>query len=519
MSAAAKPLVLCVLDGWGQRTDSAGNAVKLARTPVFDRLWADNPHALLQASQEAVGLPNGQVGNSEVGHMNIGAGRVVLQDLRRLDAALAIDGRVKPKLPPLEKFVKTLKTSGASCHLLGLLSPGGVHSHQEHIIRLAELVTAAAVPVFLHVVTDGRDSPPFKAPEYWERCRNRLGDNPLVTAATLSGRFYAMDRDRRFERVKKAWEAIALGKGKRAETIEMALEASFRLCVSDEFVVPTVVDDYSGIKDGDGLLVANFRTDRVREILDALVVADFGDFPRRRRPRLAACLGMRPYSIRLNRYMGCLLKDSPIPNGLGEVLEAHGIPQLRIAETEKYAHVTFFMNGGRERPFAGEQRLLAPSPRVNTYEACPQMSAVRVVEHAIAAVKDGEHRVIIVNFANPDMVGHTGSLPATIKAVETVDEALGKLVETDARFIITADHGNAELMIGENGRPHTAHTCSPVPVILVDKDSGVAALEDGKLADLAPTMLWLLGLPIPEQMDGTPLVADPNALEMPRKAS
>lgn len=513
----APPLVLCILDGWGQRDEQVGNAVALARTPVFDRLWANNPHAFLRASEEAVGLPPRQVGNSEVGHMNIGAGRVVLQALLRLDAALAI-GKPPPKrpLPPLAKFIAALKASKGSCHLFGLLSSGGVHSHIEHIIRLAEMVVAAKIPLALHVVTDGRDSPTFKAPTYWQDFKERLKDNPLITPATLSGRFYAMDRDRRFDRVKKAWAAIALGQGPRAKNMEKAFEASFKFCVSDEFIHPTVIGDYRGIKDGDGLLVANFRTDRVREILDALVVRDFNDFPRpHQQPRLAAALGMRPYSIRLNRYLDCLLEEDPMNDCLGEVVAANRLTQMRIAETEKYAHVTFFINGGREEPFDGEERLLVPSPRVGSYEACPAMSAAQVAEHAIQTVKGGKHQLIIVNFANPDMVGHTGSLPATIKAVEVVDKALGLLTATDARFLITADHGNAEMMIGKNGRPHTAHTCSSVPVMLVDKAAlGRVALKDGKLADLAPTILRLLGLAIPKRMSGEPLITAANVTDL-----
>ncbi len=527
MSAPSKPLVLCILDGWGHREERVGNAVALASTPVFDRLWSESPRAFLRASGEMVGLPKNQVGNSEVGHMNMGAGRVALQELLRLDEALGVKpggvkpGGVKPgatggkslRLPPLEKFIKTLKSSGGRCHLFGLLSPGGVHSHQEHIFRLMELVVAAGVPILLHTVSDGRDSPPFKTPQYWGECKSRIGHSDKIQAATLMGRYYAMDRDRRFGRVEKAWRAMALGRGKQARNIDEALEESYHLSVSDEFVVPTVIGDYSGVSEGDGLLVANFRTDRVRELLDALLAPDFRDFRRPAHSRFAACLGMRPYSIRLNPYMDSLLEDSPVAACLGEVLETAKATQMRIAETEKYAHVTFFMNGGREEPFDGEERLLIPSPRVGHYDGCPAMSSAQVAEGAVAAVKSGKYRVVIVNFANPDMVGHTGNLPATIKAVEATDRALGHLTAEDGQFIITADHGNAEKMIDKDGKPYTAHTCSPVPIMLVGNDKKLA-LKNGKLADLAPTMLKLLGLEAPQQMSGEPLFTGPNVIKM-----
>ena len=506
-------VALIILDGWGHRTETVGNAVALASTPTFERLWRSNPNAFLAASGEAVGLPANQVGNSEVGHMNIGAGRVVLQDLLRLTATL--NATTPPRA--LKNFIAQLKKSGGVCHLLGLLSDGGVHSHINHITRLANLMAQANITTCLHLITDGRDTPPFRAPEYWQEFRRQVS-SPLVTPATVSGRYFTLDRDRRFKRVAKSWQAMVLAKGKRAGSVEEAIHQSYGLAVSDEFITPTVLNGYKGMADGDGLLVANFRTDRVREILSSLVEGDFRPFPRAKTPRFGAMLGMKPYSIRLDKYMDSLLTTTPPPNCLGEVVAANRINQLRVAETEKYAHVTFFLNGGREEPFEGESRHLIPSPRVSGYDAVPQMSVEQVATYTANAITAKGNGLIIANFANPDMVGHTGSLSATIKAVEATDKALKVVSDAAAKtattLVITADHGNAERMIAKNGKPHTAHTTSLVPIMAVG--SGAKGMRDGKLADIAPTILELLGIKQPTQMKGASLLTStsPNVIPL-----
>ena len=503
-----RPVVLCVLDGWGHRTERADNSILLAKTPNWTRFMKESPHALLQASELFVGLPTGQMGNSEVGHMNLGAGRIVLQDLPRIDQAIA-DGSLA-KSPALAAFIAALKKSGGTAHLLGLLSPGGVHSHQDHIAALARLLAEAGVAVKVHAFLDGRDTPPKSAGPYLAKFAADAGLD-RVSVATVTGRYYAMDRDKRWDRVAKAYAALVQAQGERAADAQAAVRQAYANGQSDEFVLPTVIGDYAGMSGGDGVFCANFRADRVREILSALLDPDFAGFARERRPRFAAALGMSEYSLELNRFLASLFPPEDLADTFGEVMSRAGLTQLRIAETEKYAHVTFFFNGGREAEFPGESRILVPSPKVATYDLKPEMSAPEVTDKLVEAIDQGRFDVVVVNYANTDMVGHSGDEAAAIKAVEAVDRCLGRLAEAVRRaggaLLITADHGNAEMMRDSaTGQPHTAHTLNPVPIVLVNPPAGVTGLSNGRLADVAPTLLALLGLKQPAAMTGRPLL-------------
>jgi 2,3-bisphosphoglycerate-independent phosphoglycerate mutase len=499
------PVMLVVLDGWGWREDPADNAVRQAHTPTFNRLWQTCPHALLRASGEDVGLPQGQMGNSEVGHLNIGAGRRVLQELPRINAAIA-DGDIG-KAPALLAFIARLRQTGGTCHLIGLASPGGVHSHQDHAVALARILAGANVPTVVHAFTDGRDTPPKSAHEHIGRLIELLP--PSTPVATICGRYYAMDRDNRWERVAKAYDAIAAADGRHFLDARAVLADATTHEIGDEFVVPAVVDSYGGMRDGDGLLCFNFRADRVREILAALLDPEFSGFERRRVVQIAVALGMTQYSDKLDALMHTIFPPQKLTNMLGQVVADAGRTQLRMAETEKYPHVTYFFNGGEETPYPGEDRILVPSPKVATYDLKPEMSAPELTDKAVAAVLSGKYDLIVLNYANPDMVGHTGNLAAAIKAVEAVDTGLGRLAEAmrsvEGALLISADHGNCETMRDpETGNPHTAHTTNPVPVLLMD--GGGAVLADGRLADIAPTLLELLGLPKPAEMTGTSLL-------------
>ncbi len=502
-----RPVVLCVLDGFGHRPPAPDNAASVAAMPVWRKLWAENPHALLEASGEAVGLPAGQIGNSEVGHMNLGAGRVVYQDLPLIDRAIA-SGELAAK-KELAEFIARLRASGGACHLMGLASPGGVHSHQNHFVALARLLAGAGVPVAVHAFLDGRDVPPQSAAGQIAQLEKDLADLTGVRLATVCGRYYAMDRDNRWERVEKAYLLLTEGEGAPASSAVEAIEASYAGGVSDEFVLPVALQGYKGMKDGDGVLFVNFRADRARQILTALLEADFTKFARRKTVRFAAAMGMAEYSDRLNALMTTLFPSRRIENGLGELVSRAGLKQLRIAETEKYPHVTFFFNGGREEPYPGEERIMVPSPKVATYDLQPEMSAREVTDKVVAAIETGTFDLIVLNYANPDMVGHTGSLVAAVKALEVLDECLGRLLsaldKAGGAILVTADHGNCEVMNDpETNGPHTAHTLSRVPVVL--KCAGAAQLHDGRLADVAPTLLTLLGLPKPTEMDGESLI-------------
>ena len=504
-----RPLVLCILDGWGERDDAADNAIEAANMPAWHRLTARWPHAHLQASEHYVGLPDGQMGNSEVGHTNLGAGRLVLQDLPRIDAAIA-SGELA-RMPALHEFVARLKQSGGAAHVMGLLSPGGVHSHQHQIAALARIVAEAGVAVSAHVFLDGRDTPPKAALSYLERFHSDLADVENLRIATVSGRYFAMDRDRRWDRLEKAYRVIVDGEGAAAADAASAVQAAYRREETDEFVQPTAIGGYQGMRDGDGLLIANFRADRVREIATALLDPDFSGFKRARHIDFAAALGLVEYSSELNRFLETLFPPEDLADTLGEVLSKAGLTQLRIAETEKYAHVTFFFNGGRETVFPGEERIMVPSPKVATYDQQPEMSAIEVTDKVVEAIEAGRFDVIVLNYANADMVGHTGRIDAAVKAVETIDKCLGRVAsaieKAGGTLVVTADHGNAEMMRDpKTGEPHTAHTLNPVPFLVVNPPAAVAHLEDGRLADVAPTLLDILDLDKPAAMTGHSLI-------------
>jgi 2,3-bisphosphoglycerate-independent phosphoglycerate mutase len=502
--------LLCILDGWGESDAREHNAIAQAHTPHWDELRAAYPCALLDASEGNVGLPSGQMGNSEVGHMNIGAGRVVMQDLPRIDAAIA-DGTLAQN-PALQKFIAALKASGGTCHLMGLLSDGGVHSHLSHITALANIIADAGVPVALRAFTDGRDVAPKSAQQFLRMLQQSLHKNAVV--ATVSGRYYAMDRDNRWERVALAYAALVSAHGNKAPSAEAAVALSYDADKTDEFILPTVIGHYEGMRDGDGILMANFRADRARQLLHALLDPTFDKFPRARRIHFSATLGMVEYSEALNPLIPALFPPQEIRDSLGEVVAAAGRTQLRIAETEKYAHVTFFFNGGREEPFAGESRILVPSPKVATYDLQPEMSAFEVTDKLVEAITARAYDLIVVNFANTDMVGHSGDLAAAIKAVEAVDICLGRIYEAiktvSGTLLVTADHGNAEcLHDADENQPHTAHTLNPVPCIIVSEALAQAPRDLGRgiLADIAPTLCALMNIPTPAAMTGRDLLA------------
>jgi 2,3-bisphosphoglycerate-independent phosphoglycerate mutase len=501
-----RPVMLVVLDGWGWREEVADNAIRQAKTPAFDRLWANGPRAFLRTSGRDVGLPEGQMGNSEVGHLNIGAGRVVMQDLIRIGDAVA-SGEIA-KAPALTDLIDTLKKTGGACHLLGLVSPGGVHSHQDHAAALAKILIDAGVPTLVHALTDGRDTPPQSADDDLKRLRAALP--PQVAIATVSGRYYAMDRDKRWERVAKAYHAIVEADGPRFDDPQAAIADAYAHKLYDEFILPSVIGEYRGARDGDGVLCFNFRADRVREILGAMLDPAFAGFPRKRPVHFSAAVGMTQYSDELDKLMQTIFPPQTFPNILGEVVANAHRTQLRMAETEKYPHVTYFLNGGREDTYAGEDRIMVPSPKVATYDLQPEMSAPELTDKAVEAIGSGKYDLIVLNYANPDMVGHTGSLPAAIKAVETVDKGLGRIADAISKsggaLLVTADHGNCEMMRDPaTGGPHTAHTTNPVPIVLLGAGNR-ALLAEGRLADIAPTLLELMDLPKPKEMTGVSLL-------------
>lgn len=507
-SPAQGPAFLCILDGWGYRREADNNATALARTPNLDRLFADNPFALLETSGKSVGLPDGQMGNSEVGHMNLGSGRVVLQDLPKIDAAVASGALAQNKA--LGALIDTLKAAGGRAHLMGLASPGGVHSHQDHIVALAEILDAAGVPVIIHAFLDGRDTPPSSARDFAGQVEEKLSGAKDVRFGTVCGRYYAMDRDKRWDRVARAYDCLTAGAGNHGDDITSAIDAAYASGITDEFVEPCALAGYDGMRDGDAIIMANFRSDRAREILTALVDPAFDGFNRAKTVSFSAAVGMVSYSAALNAFMPCLFPPEQVSATLGEVVADAGLRQLRVAETEKYAHVTFFFNGGEEAVFENEDRILIPSPKVATYDLAPEMSAHEVTDRLVAAINEKKYDLIVCNFANPDMVGHTGILPAAIKAMEAVDDAIGRLreaiEEVGGVMLITADHGNLEQMADPaNASPHTAHTTNRVPALLVNAPAGVG-LSDGVLADVAPTILELMALDKPAQMTGASLL-------------
>ncbi len=502
---APKPVVLCILDGWGLSDSVEANAPFLARTPTFDALMSQGPSAQLTTHGPDVGLPMGQMGNSEVGHTNIGAGRVVAMDLGQIDLAIE-DGSFATNAA-LQDFIAALKSSGGTAHLLGLLSDGGVHGHLNHTIAATHVIAGAGVPVVLHAITDGRDVAPVSAMEYLETLQAELPSEARI--GTVIGRYFALDRDDRWDRVAQAYAAIMSGQGQKAANARDAIQAGYDRGETDEFLLPTVVAGYAGVGAGDGVFCLNFRADRAREILAAIGQPGFDAFDTGARPALAARLGMVEYSDEHNAYMTAMFPKVPVVNTLGAWVAQHGLRQFRVAETEKYPHVTFFLNGGKEPPEDGEDRVMPASPKVATYDLKPEMSAPEVTDQLVAAIAEG-YDLIVVNYANPDMVGHTGDLQAAIQACEAVDAGLGRVVsalkDAGGAMIVTADHGNCEMMRDpETGGPHTAHTLNPVPVVLVGGPSG-AKLRDGRLSDLAPTVLDLMHLPKPPEMTGKSLL-------------
>ena len=503
------PVALVILDGWGINESCDYNAVCQARTPRIDALLRDYPSTRIGASGGDVGLPDGQMGNSEVGHLNIGAGRIVYQDLTRISKSIA-DGDFA-RNPVLTDTLERVKAAGGKLHLMGLLSDGGVHSHNTHLYALVELAKAAGVgEVCIHAFLDGRDTPPQSGAGYLEELEARLAGMHCGRVATVIGRFYAMDRDQRWDRVRSAYRAMTLGEGESAASSAEAIAAAYAAGETDEFVKPRVIDPVATIDDGDAMFFFNFRADRAREITRAFTEAEFCGFPREKKPRLSAYACLSEYDETFG--LPVAFPPQSYPHLLGEVVAAAGLHQLRIAETEKYAHVTFFFNGGSEVPFPGEDRALIPSPKdVATYDLKPEMSAAAVTDEAVACIEGGNYDFIVLNFANPDMVGHTGVLPAAIRAMETVDACLGRVVDAvlaaGGRLLITADHGNCEQMADGAGHPHTAHTTNAVPLILVGPERRNLTLRPGILADLAPTLLELLGLPQPEEMTGRSLIS------------
>ncbi|OUS38625.1 phosphoglycerate mutase (2,3-diphosphoglycerate-independent) [Rhodobacterales bacterium 56_14_T64] len=503
---APKPVVLCILDGWGSGESKVANAPHLAQTPNFDAIMAQGPQARLITHGPDVGLPSGQMGNSEVGHTNIGAGRVVAMDLGQID--LAIEDGSFFENAALLGFIAKMKATGGAAHLMGLVSDGGVHGHITHILAAVKAVTDAGVPVWLHAITDGRDVAPKSALGYFETLQAALPEGAEI--ATVTGRYYAMDRDNRWERVSQAYSAMINGGGRVVADAQAAVEQSYEQGETDEFISASVVGEYPGARDGDGFFCLNFRADRAREILAAIGQPDFDAFDTGKRPKLAGLLGMVGYSDDHNSYMTTAYPKAKIVNTLGAWVAKQGLTQFRLAETEKYPHVTFFLNGGKEAPEVGEDRYMPKSPNVATYDLQPEMSAPKVTAKFVEAIEAG-YDLIVTNYANPDMVGHTGDLEAAMKACEAVDQGLGQVIaalkKVGGAMLVTADHGNCEVMVNpETGEPHTAHTLNLVPVALVGGPEG-ATLRDGRLADLAPTLLALMGLEKPAEMTGENLLA------------
>ncbi|MDX1696681.1 MAG: 2,3-bisphosphoglycerate-independent phosphoglycerate mutase [Thiohalobacterales bacterium] len=509
---AARPMVLLILDGWGYSEKPDHNAIAAARKPVWDSLWQTYPHTLIRTSGAAVGLPADQMGNSEVGHLNLGAGRVVYQEFTRVSRAIKT-GSFFNNLT-LTNAVDTARDNDKAVHILGLLSPGGVHSHEEHIHAMVELaVQRGAGRVYLHAFLDGRDTPPRSARssiEAMEAVFSRLGSGRF---ASIVGRYYAMDRDQHWKRIQQAYDLITLGKGKyTAPSAQAALDEAYARDEGDEFVKATAIvppgEQPVQIQDGDVVVFMNYRSDRARQITRPVIEEDFDGFERRARPKLADFVSLTEYKSDFDIHVA--YPAERLANVFGEYIARHGLRQLRLAETEKYAHVTFFFNGGVEEPFEGEERILIKSPMVATYDLQPEMSAPEVTDHLVDAIRGGVYDVIICNYANPDMVGHSGKFEAAVKAIEAIDQALGRVLEAlgeaGGEMLITADHGNAEQMLSfDTGQPHTAHTSNLVPLVYVGRPARMA--ENGALSDIVPSMLYLMDMEMPPEMTGTPLIS------------
>ena len=497
-----KPTVLMILDGYGMSDKVEGNAIAQAKTPVMDKLMAECPFVLGQASGMAVGLPEGQMGNSEVGHTNMGAGRIVYQMLVKISKSIQ-DGDFFEN-EALKKAIENCKKNDSALHLMGLLSPGGVHSHMEHLYGLLELAKKNGIDkVYVHAYLDGRDVPPSSAAEYMEEAVAKMKEIGVGTVATISGRFYAMDRDNAWDREEKAYAALVYGEGVEASDPVQAIKDSYANDVTDEFMLPTVVDKNGMIKENDSVIFFNFRPDRARQLTRAFVDPDFtGYFP-------LTFVCMAQYDAQMPNVLVAFPPEE-LKMTFGEYLSKHGKTQLRLAETQKYAHVTFFFNGGEETQFDGEDRILVNSPKVATFDLKPEMSAYEVCDNLVDSIKSDKYDVIIINFANPDMVGHTGIIEAAIKAIEAVDECVGRAVkaidEVDGQLFICADHGNAEKLIDEDGEPFTAHTTNPVPFIIYNYDENYTLREGGCLADIVPTLIEMMGMEQPAEMTGKSLL-------------
>ena len=506
-----KLTMLMILDGFGMNEKAEGNAVKIAQIPALTEILTKNPNTMIHTSGLEVGLPEGQMGNSEVGHTNIGAGRIVYQDLAKITKSIE-DGDFFSK-PEFVKAIENCKANNSKLHIMGLLSDGGVHSHNRHLYGLLELAKRKDFEdVYVHCFMDGRDTPPASGEGYLIKLEEKLKEKGVGQIASLSGRFYAMDRDKRWERVSLAYDALVHGEGEKALDAVAAIEESYQKEIFDEFVKPTVITNKAGeplakIENGDSVIFFNFRPDRAREITRSIVDKDFDGFETEKLDTYFVC--MTPYDETMPNVEVAFRKEE-IRNTFGEYISKKGLKQLRIAETEKYAHVTFFFNGGEEKQYEGEDRILVPSPKVETYDLKPEMSACEVTDKVIEAIKSEKYDSIILNYANPDMVGHTGSIDAAVKALETINDCVAKVVEAvksvDGVLLITADHGNAEQMIDyKTGEPHTAHTTNPVPLAVVGLP-GNKKVREGRLADLAPTMLDIMGLEKPDEMTGESLI-------------
>ena len=501
-----QPIMLMILDGFGINEQTDGNAVKLAKTPNIDKLMKKYPTTEIYTSGLKVGLPDGQMGNSEVGHTNIGAGRIVYQELTKITKSIE-DGDFFT-IPEFTEAIENCKKYNSKLHILGLVSDGGVHSHVRHLYGLLEMAKRRDFEnVYVHCFLDGRDTPPASAEGYVAELEEKMREKGIGKIASISGRYYAMDRDKRWDRVQKCYNALVKGEGNKATSATIAIEDSYQKEVFDEFIEPTVICNgetpIATINEHDSVIFFNFRPDRAREITRTIVDKEFNEFETEKMDTYFVCFTNYDETM---PNVKIAFKKEPLENTYGEIVSKNGLTQLRIAETEKYAHVTFFFNGGEEKQYPGEDRILVPSPKVATYDLQPEMSAKEVTEKVVKAINDDKYDTIILNYANPDMVGHTGSLPAAIKAVETIDECVEKVVETvlahHGKILITADHGNCEQMIDyKTGEPHTAHTTNPVPLILVSEDESLK-IKSGKLADLAPTMLDLLGIEKPKEMTG-----------------
>lgn len=517
MTKTHKPLTLIILDGWGYREETNANAIAAAKKPNWDAIWERYPHTLISGSGHCVGLPHGQMGNSEVGHLNMGAGRIMRQDLTRIDQAIQNGEFFENNI--LKEALLKAKHTNKAVHVLGLLSPGGVHSHENHLFALIEFAAKLNVSkLYIHPFLDGRDTPPRSAQASLLKLTQLCEKFQCGQIASLIGRYYAMDRDKRWERIRDAYDLLVHGKALyQAENAIDALDLAYARQENDEFVQATAIhlknEKPITINDGDVVIFMNFRSDRARELTQAFIDPDFHEFPRggtdNQGPKLASFVCLSEYDARFPTPVA--YPPLPLKNIFAEVISHSALKQLRIAETEKYAHVTFFFNGGIEHPYPNETRILIPSPKVATYDLQPEMSAIQVTDRLIQEIKSGQFDVIVCNFANPDMVGHSGNFDATVKAIEVIDECLGKIIKAllaiDGEAIITADHGNAEQMFNfETNQPHTAHTSDPVPFVYIGRKAAILKKKEGKLSDIAPTMLYLLNLPIPPEMTGSSLV-------------